>query len=168
MYATSPDRFSFMININKKRIEENPNNPENKDIEKLIEFYEEAKERDAIPCEKTSLEKDLRSSEYIVSKCKKSDVYSQNLYAALCNNEFIKENENWSCSWRHAGGVISNLREEGDYINWYCSGITGDMLTEEEMGGKEFKRKDTTGYVSEGIITLEVSQDLSTLGWRVK
>ena len=39
---------------------------------------------------KPNLELDLMKSDYIANKCISSDVYSQNLYAALCNNRFFK------------------------------------------------------------------------------
>jgi hypothetical protein len=97
-----------------------------------------------------SLEKDLRTSEYISSKCKASEIYSQNLYAALCNNDFIKDNQKWSCSWRSAGGIVANLREEGDYIDWYCSGMGSDP-----------------NGVGEGIITDEIRKDITDLGWDI-
>lgn len=149
MYATSPERYSFPINNAKKHLEDDPNN---KEAHSLILFYEKAREKDAIPStDLYDLERDLRSSEFIVSKCKKSEVYSQNLYSALCNNEFIKKENVWSTSWRHSGGIVANLREQGDYIDWYCSG----------MG-------DAEGTVEEGLVTLEIEEDLHSLGWTLK
>ena len=71
---------------------------------------------------KPNLEADLLKTEYIVNKCKSSEVYSQNLYAALCNNRFFKDNEEWTCSWRYAGGIVADLRDVGeDYMSFYCS-----------------------------------------------
>ena len=149
MFATSPERYSFLIGNIKKRLEENP---QNKDLVNLLKYYEKIREMDAFPSEATNnLEDDLRSSDFIVLKCKKSENYSQNLYAALCNNNFSKEKEVWSTSWRHAGGIISNLREEGDYIDWYCSGIS-----------------EKEGYVEEGVVTLEIEEDIHSLGWALK
>ena len=92
-----------------------------------------------------------------------SDSYAQNLYAAMCNmtwqsREFWQEmkGETWSCSWRHSGGIIADMREEGDYIDWYCSGIRNDMDPETPAGP----------YVPEGVVTEEVELDLNRLGWR--
>ena len=84
---------------------------------------------------KFSLEDDLKKSQFIVEKCKNSDKYAQNLYATLCNNDFVKnepwpilKQETWSCSWRYAGGIIADIRQQGDYMDWYCSGINeGDF-----------------------------------------
>jgi hypothetical protein len=100
------------------------------------------------------LESDLLKSDYITEKCKNSDTYSQNLYAALCNNTFIKDNQEWGCSWRMSGGIVADIRNVGEnYIDWYCSGIACDNIHD---------------YVSEGIVTDEIREDLIKLGWTVK
>ena len=98
---------------------------------------------------KTNLDIDLLKSETITNKCKHSDVYSQNLYAAMCNNTFYYGKEKWSTSWRGAGGIVADIRDCGeDYIDWYCSGIT-----------------DKPGYVPEGDVTDEIRLDLIKIGW---
>jgi hypothetical protein len=48
------------------------------------------------------------------------------------------------------------MREEGDYIDWYCSGCGL------EADGDEDEAK---GYVPEGQVTEEIQQDLFRLGW---
>ena len=62
----------------------------------------------------------------------KDNAYAHKLYAALCNTEWqpddvldILKEASWSASWRSAGGIIADLRGEGDYIDWYCSGFEG-------------------------------------------
>ena len=108
---------------------------------------------------KPDLESDLFSSETIVNKCKHSTVYSQNLYAAMCNNRFFYGEHEWTCSWRASGGIVANIRnmniedseQKEDYIDWYCSGMA-----------------DKEGYVSESVVTDEISLDLMKLGWIVK
>ncbi len=99
------------------------------------------------------LEQDLLSSDYIKQKCKNSEVYSQNLYASICNNLFYKNNQEWSCSWRCAGGIVADIRNIGeDYLSFYCSGIW-----------------DTSkGFVSESVVTDEIRNDLLQLGWTIK
>ena len=62
----------------------------------------------------------------------------------------LDDPEPWSCSWRYAGGILAELRFEGDYMDWYCSGIGYDH---------------DSGYVSEGIVTEEIRNDLAQLGW---
>lgn len=149
-YATSPQRYSFWWNLHKKQLDENQMSPETYDeFSKLLSIY---RDKDAMPSSDTpSLENELRSSKEISDKCKASKVYSQNLYAALCNNEFKKGDKVWDCSWRHAGGIVANLREEGDYIDWYCSGI-----------GTE-----ASSYVGESFVTDEVRKDIEDLGWTI-
>jgi len=101
---------------------------------------------------KPNLELDLLQSDTIREKCKYSEVYSQNLYAALCNNNFFYGTEKWTCSWRMSGGIVADIRDCGeDYIDWYCSG----------MAQKE-------GYVSESFVTDEIRLDLMKLGWIIK
>lgn len=111
-----------------------------------------------------NMEYDLLTTEWILEKVRASDDYAQNLYAAMCNNGFIKlevipvlKGEEWSCSWRYAGGIIADMQQKGDYIDWYCSGIRGDYQDEEP----------TNGYVPEGCITDEIRNDLQSLGWAV-
>jgi hypothetical protein len=75
----------------------------------------------------------------------------------MCNNRFqqndvlpILKDQYWSCSWRYAGGIIADMRQEGDYIDYYCSGIRDSY---------------EGGYVSETVITDEIREDLFKLGW---
>ena len=116
--------------------------------------------------QKNNMEYDLRTCEPFLKKVRSSDTYAQNLYAALCNNDFTKldvipilKEEKWSCSWRHAGGIIADMRVQGDYIDWYCSGI-GDGLGNGDTTGVK-------GYVSESVVTDEIREDLKKLGWIV-
>lgn len=89
---------------------------------------------------KPNLERDLIRSPIIEQKVQ-DDQYAEALYSALCNNEFIKDGEKWSCSWRSAGGVVASLRwKNEDYTYFYCAG-------------------------NEGNITDEIRQDLKNLGW---
>jgi hypothetical protein len=115
-----------------------------------------------------NLEKDLMNSTYIREKCM-DDTYAQNLYAALCNNEFTKNDiipilreETWGCSWRYAGGVVAALRNEGDYIDWYCSGIR-TMSVDDEIHNEW----DMKGFVPEGVVTEEIRNDLLHISWLV-
>jgi hypothetical protein len=87
-----------------------------------------------------------------VEKAKYSEVYSQNLYAALCNNRFFYGEHEWTCSWRMSGGIIADLRGCGEnYLDYYCSGII-----------------NLDGYVSESVVTDEIRLDLAKMGWIVK
>jgi len=105
------------------------------------------------------LEQDIRTCAWMLQKVRDSENYAQNLYAAMCNNVFQRnevwprlKNEYWSCSWRSAGGLIARLRNSGDYMDWYCSGIG----------------HTDQGYVSESDVTDEIRQDLFAIGWTVE
>jgi hypothetical protein len=107
-----------------------------------------------------NLEHDLRTSEDMCERVR-DETYAQNLYAALCNNTWRRDDdvarkltgETWSCSWRHAGGIVADMRGEGDYIDWYMSGMDpwGDGMA--------------PGCVPEGTVTDRIRADIGHLGW---
>jgi len=118
-----------------------------------------------------NMEYDLLTTDWILEKVRASESYAQNLYAAMCNNGFIKlevipvlKGEEWGCSWRYAGGIIADMQQEGDYIDWYCSGIAGGDEPDVYNEAYDLKRKN---YVPEGRITDEIRNDLQRLGWAV-
>lgn len=149
MYNTSPDRNSFIKGCYKKRLESGE--IDQSVYDSIIEMFNKCEEHEKQKYKQFDLEYDLRSNEMIINKCKQSKIYSQNLYAALCNNDFEFDGKEWSCSWRHAGGIIADILEKGDYIDWYCSGIEA-----------------SNGNVEEGAITEEIKLDLEKIGWKVK
>jgi hypothetical protein len=82
----------------------------------------------------------------------------------MCNMQFIKldvmpilKNQRWRASRRSAGGIVADMREQGDYIDWYCSGM-GEGLGNGDTDGSK-------GYVPEGTVTEEIQMDLKELGW---
>lgn len=154
----SPDRHTFQAEGYLKRKAEEGKTPDNNDdVKAMVDFYAHAREheleKEADPeWQKDNLEWDLRTSDQLCAKVKTSDDYARKLYAALCNTDWVRteiipllrqdpEQDFWSCSWRYAGGIIAHMREEGDYIEWYCSG-------------------------NEGYIDPEVALDLKELGWQ--
>ena len=118
-----------------------------------------------------SLQEDLMNHPAIRDRIKRDKSYAQNWYAAMCNNEFIKQDvwtvladQEWSCSWRAAGGIIATLRDQGeDYMDYYCSGL-GGFATHEDPGSFY----EETSYVHEGIVTEEIQEHLKLLGWAVR
>lgn len=165
---SSPQRNTFQKEGYVNRCREKGKEP----LTEYLELFENIAKQDEENImdpkwQQDNLEYDLRSTQWICDKVKYSVTYAQNLYAALCNNYFLKNdvwpilNEKyWSCSWRHAGGIIADMREEGDYIDWYCSGI-GEGLG----NGDETELK---GYVPEGTVTELIKHDLRILGWLVQ
>ena len=185
---SSPQRHSFQKEGYVKRCEEKGEEV-NKEYLDMFQKILEEHDKKFVDEEsrKNNMEYDLRTTDWIVQKTKQSESYAQNLYAAMCNNDFQKIAEytpegvvktlsgnlpKWSCSWRYAGGIVADMREEGDYIDWYCSGIrdagftdeeTATELTEEQQRRKEILDR----YVSEMVVTDEIREDLKRLGWDV-
>jgi hypothetical protein len=174
----SPERYTFQKEGYIKRCEEQGEEPSRTYLDMWDNFraQDEENEQD-LAWRENNLEYDLRNTAWICDKAKSDDVYAQNLYAAMCNNEFqrndmmpILKDQRWSCSWRHAGGIIADMREQGDYIDWYCSGIR-NMPTEEEIAAFTDEQmafyKKLQAYVGESFVTDEIRNDLKQLGWIV-
>jgi hypothetical protein len=170
--SKSPDRHTFQKEGYVKRMKEK-SEPVNEDyldyFQKIIEQdkhkFADSKSRE------NNMEYDLLSTDWILDKVRNSKSYAQNLYAAMCNNDFQKldvipilKEQTWSCSWRYAGGIIADMREQGDYIDWYCSG-SGGLNSEYEGDDSNEEWQKRTGYVPEGKITEEIRNDLQRLRW---
>jgi len=166
--SKSPERYTFQKEAYIERCKADGKEPS----PSYLEMYEKEKEQDDKWAEeehKNNMEYDLRTTDWILAKVRASDSYAQNLYAAMCNmqwqsREFWQElkGETWSCSWRYAGGIIADMRQEGDYIDWYCSGMGG--LADYDTDPVEWAER--TKYVPEGTVTEEIELDLNKLGWR--
>ena len=165
---SSPQRHTFQVEGAIKRAEEKGEEPNQAYIDMWEQIkIDEAKKIHDPKWQKNNMEYDLRASKEMCDKVKESDNYAQNLYAAMCNmewqsREFWQElkGETWGCSWRHAGGIVADMQEKGDYIDWYCSGIGNAEL------GNGLTGADGTRYVPEGTVTEEIKLDLNQLGWR--
>lgn len=174
--SKSPDRGTFQAQKYLERKAEEGLTPENDEtVRAMMDFFDRfANSRDQYEQDpawrENNLEYDLRSSSLIIEKCRSSKSYSQNLYAALCNTEWQKldvmpilKDQFWSCSWRYAGGIVADILGEGDYIDWYCSGIAGGDEPDVYNEGSDLKSR---GYVGEGVVTDEIRADLRTLAWQ--
>lgn len=178
--SRSPDRGSFQKESYQRRLLENPND---ESALKMLEYYDtwiqlDIEREQTAEFKNNNLEYDLRSSEYMCEKVRNDEVYAQNLYAAMCNNEFVKndiwlllKDERWSCSWRYAGGIIANMRQEGDYIDWYCSGIQNDYSDMDDEQFTNLSKEEQEKYlrskrfVAESVIVDIIREDLLKLGW---
>lgn len=173
--SKSPERNTFQKEKYLERQAEKGKTPENdEDTRAMVKYYEswdiQEDQREQDPAwQKDNLEWDLRTSEWMCEKVRTNNAYAQNLYAAMCNNEFIKremwpllKEQKWSCSWRYAGGIVAHMRQEGDYIDWYCSGIRNVSHDEEDNTWW-----DSQHYVGESVVTEEIENDLYELGWLV-
>ena len=118
-----------------------------------------------------SMQTDMMAAEWFLNKVKSSKSYAQNLYAAMCNNDFQKQDtwevltdSRWSCSWRAAGGVVATLRDcDEDYMDYYCSGMGGFATMDTDPASYY----EENGFVKESEVTDEIRQDLLRLGWVV-
>ena len=183
--SKSPDRHSFQKEGYVRRQEE-AGEPVSEDyldwFEKIIDNHK--RKFDDPASRVNNMEYDLLTTDWILEKVRADDAYAQNLYAAICNNDFIPldvvpilrqdpEKDYWGASWRSAGGIIADMQEKGDYIDWYCSGIRDiglydhynekEEFTEEQLAHLEITKR----YVPEGCITDEIRNDLQRLGWAV-
>ena len=181
MISSSPDRGTFQIECELKRVEEGEKTAEEaQDMIGVYQSYQaQMRERENQPEWQTNnMEYDLRATNWIVAKARASEGYAQNLYAALCNNDFQKndvwpqlKNQTWSCSWRYAGGIIADMLGQGDYMDWFCSGITGevdaDTYAKMSPEAQQKHKYCQDHFVSESVVTDEIREDLFKLGWLV-
>ncbi len=170
--SKSPERHTFQKEGYVKRQAEK-GEPVNEDyldwFEKVLE--EHNTKFDDPESRKNSMEYDLLTTDWILTKVRNSETYAQNLYAAMCNMQFVRKElvpylrqdpnkDLWSASWRYAGGIIADMRQEGDYIDWYCSGITNGDFPDAIDVPYQLKK-----FVPEGTVTEEIEADLFKLGW---
>ena len=181
MTSSSAERGQFRIDCIKARLEKGE--IESEDAVHEIELFQtheaRMREREAQPeWQINNMEYDLRSTSWILIKARASEGYAQNLYAAMCNNDFQKnevwptlQNKTWSCSWRYAGGILADMLGKGDYMDWYCSGISG-LVDDTEYAAMTAEAKERydfyqNNFVSESVVTKEIQEDLFRLGWIV-
>ncbi len=92
------------------------------------------------PDDAPSLRTDLLSSQRIADRVK-NICFATDLYRALCNTEWMRNERRWQTSWRSAGGIIADLRDlNEEYTDFYCSG-------------------------DEGVVAEDVAAELRLLGW---
>jgi hypothetical protein len=176
----SEERNTFQRDSYIKSCKKEGKEPDPKQIAMYEEWADKDLEKEKDPrWQENNLEYDLRSTGWILEKARGDDVYAQHIYAALCNTDWqrtdpwpILKNETWACSWRHAGGIVADMLQTGDYIDWYCSGISRDpedyeewtkTATEEQI--ENYKKEQA--YVSEGTVTDEIKEDFLKLGWQL-
>jgi hypothetical protein len=170
--SKSPERHTFQ----KEKYVERQMQADKPISEDYLKMFDMIRERERTKWDdpesrKNNMEWDLVTTDWILAKARASESYAQNLYAAICNNDFQKldvlpilKNQTWGASWRYAGGIIADMRQEGDYIDWYCSGSGGlNRDFEGEETNEQWQKR--TGFVPEGLVTDEIRNDLQQLGW---
>lgn len=168
--SASPDRHSFQKSGYVKRQEEAGEEINQSYMDMFVKMLDDHRHKFDDPASRVNnMEYDLLTTDWILEKVRTSKSYAQNLYAAMCNMRFVRKDlfpylrqdpdkDLWSRSWRSAGGIVADMRQEGDYIDWYCSGIRNDY--DPESPGPA-----PNGYVSESVMTEEIEADLLKLGW---
>jgi hypothetical protein len=114
---------------------------------------------------KSDLVKDIYQADWLVDKIRQDYIYSQNVYAAMCNNKFLKldvidvlAEYYWTSSWRRNGYIISEIANRNEsYLDYYCSSYVNNDETID----------DDKHLVGEGYVTDEVRQDFLKLGWTI-
>lgn len=117
-----------------------------------------------------TLKQDLLASELFKQRVKNSRVYSQHVYAALCENVWCRNNvfdilreQGCSYSWIEASAIVSELRDDIDHgVNYYYkSGINPFTVGSDDL----LKRVEDNLWMKEGTIDNQVLKDLFELGW---
>jgi hypothetical protein len=177
--SRSPDRHTFQRDAYRQRREE-----AGEDIsDEYMAMLEQIRTQDKLKWEDperrvNNMEYDLVTTDWILAKARASEAYAQNLYAAMCNNDFQRNDvwprisdQKWHCSWRSAGGIIADMRQQGDYIDWYCSGINNREFEPDKHANLTPEQQQwltiSARFVSEGTVTDEIREDLFRLGWIV-
>ena len=177
--SRSPDRHTFQRDCYIERQQEAGEPVDQEHLDMYDEMMESHEQKFSDPASRLeNMEYDLLTTDWILDKVRNDHVYAQNLYAAMCNRDFQKfdvmpvlKDQRWSCSWRYAGGLLADMRQEGDYMDWYCSGIRGDKLSTEEFQNlsleDQARHLEYDAYVGESVVTDEIQEDLKRLGWIV-
>lgn len=83
------------------------------------------------------LERDILENDLLKTRAKADRQFALDMYRALCNNVFIhsggEEPVTFGCSWRYAGGIMAELVDGHDYMDFYCAGGEGDISPEIEQ-----------------------------------
>jgi hypothetical protein len=142
--SSSPKRNTFQVENYLKRCADTGLEPS----PAYLDMWEQSKQQAEEWCQQThenNMEYDLRTSEHMLSRARSSKNYAQNLYAAMCNREF-QRNDTWP--------ILTDQKwsSEDGY------GLSGTVPEVEADG---------SGYVTEGVVTDEIRVDLFQLGWRV-
>ncbi len=179
--SSSPDRGSFQRDSLMRQVEQGRTTAEHAtEMSELFKTWDQIRQKKEQQPEwaVNNMEHDLRSTEWICAKVRASDVYAQNLYAAMCNRSFQKidvwpmlKGDTWSCSWRYAGGIVADMCGQGDYMDYYCSGIRGKLSDEDRatMSAEHIQQYEyySQHFVVESHVTDEIRADLRRLGWAV-
>ena len=69
-----------------------------------------------------AFERDLKAT--LGTLMEESELFAKLVWGGLANVIWVnkKQNDKFSCSFRYAGGLISEITGRGNYLTYYCSG----------------------------------------------
>lgn len=82
--------------------------------------------------EASDFESDL--IEIFGERIKQDSIFCKDIYSALTNLEWVQSDGTvYGATFRYVGGLIADIREEGNYMDWYCckgEGFASDEIQE--------------------------------------
>jgi hypothetical protein len=83
-------------------------------------------------------------------RMKSNNDLCKDVWAALANVTWYhpESKQEYSCSFRYAGGLIADLRGEGDYMDWYCCAPNASITDEIR---RTFKKE---GWIADDMSTI--------------
>jgi|GEM_PF-5605341 len=98
------------------------NNPE---YNHLINMLESLISQAQFTPSELRFEKDLEK--LFGEKIKSDDEFAKRIYAALTNTLWRNEAIEYGASFRYTGGLIADIRGDGNYMDWYCCADAGNV-----------------------------------------
>lgn len=92
------------------------------------------------------------------------DDFAKQVWGALANVDWyhMRDKKEYSCSFRYAGGLIAEIRGEGNYMDWYCSapdGVVSDKIH------RLMKKRGWSHDESRGICDAPDCLEYASCGW---
>ena len=111
-----------------------------------------------------SLEEDLYSSDLVFDHVQNIFNFDVDLYRALCNNTYCKNNKTWACSFRYAGEIVSRIKhKEETFPDLNDPNLYNEFYTSVEDFNYAYMEYYCSG--DEGVVKPQVLEVIESLGW---